>query len=1130
MAGFVSNSVSGRPSEAAGLDVLVHLAGVSERGPLRNLIQSWGASVKYEYQVLPNIIALHDVPQEKLDELAAQPSVVKVEPDRAVHADLVDSTPRIQGLEDQLLAQGITQDGAGARVCILDTGINQAHIMYASRVDIAAGFDFVNNDADPSDDNGHGSHVAGIVAGGTGLEVNFQGGSGFEPLQGVAPASTLIGVKVLDASGNGLVSDIIAGIEHCMSPALPGGPADVISLSLGDELAHISVCDTDAMAMAANNAVAVGVTVVASSGNNGFPNAMHSPACASGVISVGATYDDPFPNSDFPPFSSFTFCTQTNIFGFCVQECTDSMPAADQIACYSNKSDLLDVTAPGSYIWSAVHDSPSLISGRHGTSMAAAHVSGLAALLRSGDPALTPAAIRQLIRDSAVDLGMPGPDPIFGHGRINVVDALLLAFGCTSDVDCADDLFCNGSEQCMAGQCTPGTNPCTPLLCRESDDLCVNCLTPLDCDDADPCNGQETCAATGACVNGAIVDCNGNLIADSCDLGSGSSLDCNANAIPDECDVAGGGSTDCNANGIPDECEPDCNVNGSPDDCDIASALSEDCNLNGVPDECDIASGVALDCNGNIVPDQCDLSSGASADCNANAVPDECDLLSGGALDCNANTIPDECETDCNANGIPDDCDILAGIPDCNGNGVPDSCEAVDCNANGVPDDCDVAGGTSADCNANGIPDECDVAGGGFLDCNANAIPDECEPDCNANGIPDDCDLASGGADCNGNGVLDSCETVDCNANGVPDDCDLAGGTSADCNANAIPDECDLAGGGSLDCNTNAIPDECELDCNANTIPDECDIADGVSVDCDLNGVPDDCDIASGAARDCNGNGIPDQCDLDSGLSEDCNGNGVPDECDLLPGGSPDCNVNGIPDECEPDCNVNGNPDDCDIAGGTSADCNTNAVPDECDLAGGASLDCNRNDVPDECDVDCDGDGVPDVCQAPIVTAVGGRYLAVVPVPLCSIEPIAIHLTSTTWPCLNLFLAADGTLSQTPVSATPAQWGEVFVHGMVIVPDTSYSFQAVAGPGGGAAVQAKTWVWADTDNNGLVNFSDIQRIVLGFQGAFNGFTLQTVDLVPCDPDENVNFADVQSAVFAFGGQIFSDLSCPVPCP
>ncbi len=124
--------------------------------------------------------------------------------------------------------------------------------------------------------------------------------------------------------------------------------------------------------------------------------------------------------------------------------------------------------------------------------------------------------------------------------------------------------------------------------------------------------------------------------------------------------------------------------------------------------------------------------------------------------------------------------------------------------------------------------------------------------------------------------------------------------------------------------------------------------------DCNGNGLPDACDIADGIAPDCNGNGVVDACELAVGGALDCNLNGIPDDCDIIGGASLDCNADGIPDECqlaEMDCNLNGIPDDCDIADGTSLDCNENGVPDECDLASGTSLDCQPDGIPDECQV-----------------------------------------------------------------------------------------------------------------------------------------------------------------------------------
>jgi subtilisin family serine protease len=620
--------------EASRVSVFVEIRPTEQRQPVRNLINEWGGTVRYEYAILPNIISVRGIPEDKLLELTDHPSVAKIEPDKKVYASLLDSMPRINGLQEQITAAGFESTGAGVRLCVVDTGIRATHTMYSGRVDLDAGYDFVNNDTDPSDDNGHGSHVAGVAAGRTGLTVAFPGGGGLEPLQGVAPEVVLIDVKSLDEFGAGHASDVIAGIDHCVSPTLPGGPADVINLSLGDNINHAGACDNDPLAQAANNASAAGAVVVAASGNNGFENGMHSPACGSEVISVGSTYDDPFPNPDFPPFDSFTFCVQRSIFGTCIAECTDNFPQTDDVPCYSNGGTELDVTAPGSYIWSAVHDSDDLIVGEHGTSAASPHVAGLAALILDSSPGLSPAAVRQLIRDGSVDFGAPGFDQIYGYGRIDIVGTLNLLLGCSSDAECDDGEFCTGAETCSGGVCSSFGDPCGAQMCRESDDTCVNCLQDTDCDDGNPCNGTEMCNASGNCAGGSIVDCNSNGTDDACDLGQGTSQDCNANAIPDKCDIASGTSIDCNGNAIPDDCESDCNGNGIADECDIASGPSEDCNGNMIPDECDVFGGTSQDCNSDIIPDEC------QADCNDNSIPDDCDIASGASIDCNGNNIP----------------------------------------------------------------------------------------------------------------------------------------------------------------------------------------------------------------------------------------------------------------------------------------------------------------------------------------------------------------------------------------------------------------------------------------------------------------------------------------------------------
>ena|GEM_PF-4370958 len=229
-----------------------------------------------------------------------------------------------------------------------------------------------------------------------------------------------------------------------------------------------------------------------------------------------------------------------------------------------------------------------------------------------------------------------------------------------------------------------------------------------------------------------------------------------------------------------------------------------------------------------------------------------------------------------------------------------------------------------------------EAAPGSVSDLDASA---ELSDDCNTNGIPDECDLSCAGEcqlqpECGG--------STDCDSSGVPDACELEG---HDCNTNGVLDDCELEGS---DCDTNGVPDECELednDCNTNSVLDECDITGGTSDDCDDDGMPDECELEG---HDCNTNGVLDDCDIAGGVSADYNSNGIPDECELE---SDDCNTNGIPDEF-------------DIANGTSADCNTNSIPDECDIAGGASEDCDDDGVPDECELDSDGDGLIDDCDA----------------------------------------------------------------------------------------------------------------------------------------------------------------------
>jgi subtilisin family serine protease len=221
-------------------------------------------------------------------------------------------------------------NGAGVSVYVIDTGIYASHSQFTGRTRI--GFDAFGGDG--IDCNGHGTHVAGTVGGST---------------YGVAPASSLISVRVLDCSGSGSLSGVIAGIDWAINDHV-SGPA-VINLSLG-------TAKSASLESAVDRAFNDGITVVSAAGNSNVDACTTSPGGnkPSG-LTVGAT------------------------------------TITDARASYSNFGACLDLFAPGSDIISAGTTSPTSTSVQSGTSMAAPHVSGLAARYLSAATSATPSQV-----------------------------------------------------------------------------------------------------------------------------------------------------------------------------------------------------------------------------------------------------------------------------------------------------------------------------------------------------------------------------------------------------------------------------------------------------------------------------------------------------------------------------------------------------------------------------------------------------------------------------------------------------------------------------------------------------------------------------------------------------------------
>jgi subtilisin family serine protease len=365
-----------------------------KREILKNTFYLTDAQMKRKFKNVFSGVSIENVPEEKIKEIEKLPIVKRVYPNYQVKAFLNETIPLIHATSSWAL--GYT--GKNVAIAIIDTGVDYTHPMLGGcdRVHIgckvANGYDFVNNDNDPMDDNGHGTHCAGIAAG----KLDLDNDNVYEPengeIWGVAPDATLFAYKVLDAYGSGWISDVIAGIEAAVEDH-----ADVISMSLGG-----FGNPDDPLSQAADNAVAQGVVVVVAAGNEGPAyETVSSPGTARKVITVGASNK------------------------------------SDQIADFSSRGPVKwsgkvlikpDVLAPGVAVTSSVPTGTcelcdsSGYKSLSGTSMATPHVAGLAALLKQAHPDWAPEVIKMVIRNTAKDLGYD----IFtqGYGRIDVEAAI----------------------------------------------------------------------------------------------------------------------------------------------------------------------------------------------------------------------------------------------------------------------------------------------------------------------------------------------------------------------------------------------------------------------------------------------------------------------------------------------------------------------------------------------------------------------------------------------------------------------------------------------------------------------------------------------------------------------------------
>lgn len=383
-----------------------------------------------------------EVSFEGMQDLVNRDEVLSVQENHVLHSHLAQGIPLINATSARS-----SYSGEGLSIAICDTGIDTSHPMLGGTSSfpnskVIGGYDVGDGDSDPrptpNTGNAHGTACAGIAAGDLGLVGDYIGG--------VAPGARLYAVKIATGdTGSATEANMIEGWEWCITHQLdnPNYPIIIISTSFGGDRAF-RTCDSSvpAMTQAAANAVAAGITIFCSAGNDGYCDSISWPACISHVISVGGVYDAAVGDLAWC-VSAYSCATTSSTTGCSTGWFASDSSAPDMVTSYSNTAGFLNLLAPSNQVYTTdivgtggYNRYGDYYSSFGGTSAASPYAAGAAAVLQCAAKSilhrfLTP----QEIKDTLINTGDPVADAKVNitKPRINLGRALSSLLPSTDD-------------------------------------------------------------------------------------------------------------------------------------------------------------------------------------------------------------------------------------------------------------------------------------------------------------------------------------------------------------------------------------------------------------------------------------------------------------------------------------------------------------------------------------------------------------------------------------------------------------------------------------------------------------------------------------------------------------------------